>query len=435
MIPFITQSTSASQEFGVLAVRETFGERLFQMLVIGSVLLEIVVFHEPAPVDAVIIFALGLGLFLGNLDFSTVTKWSVVCLAIFALGNLASMYDPFDLTRAVWYVFVTMYLIGSWFFFVGVIGRYGTGFMSVLIDTYCFAGLVSALLGIGGYFHLLPHENLLLLQGRARGLFKDCNVFGPFLVPVALFALTKLMNPKSTGAAKASALISFLAGVVAMLVCFSRACWLNLGVAIVVFFGLHAMLAYSGKRVLPRIRTGVLVVVAGGVASVVLMNTAAVKDMMAVRVTQNGLQKYDRIRFATQLLSLDVAEERPLGIGPGQAELVFGYATHSMYLRILSENGVIALLALLGFIGATIGRSWTVMQHTRNPWVRELNVVILACIAGHLVNSVVIDTVHWRHIWFIYALPWANVRLPSSVLRRRVMQPAPILATQPLETA
>ena len=179
----------------------------------------------------------------------------------------------------------------------------------------------------------------------------------------------------------------------------------------------------------------VVVVVAGGVASVVLMNTAAVKDMMAVRVTQNGLQKYDRIRFATQLLSLDVAEERPLGIGPGQAELVFGYATHSMYLRILSENGVIALLALLGFIGATIGRSWTVMQDTRNPWIRELNVVILACIAGHLVNSVVIDTVHWRHIWFIYALPWANVRLPSSVLRRRVMQPAPILATQPLETA
>src|SRR5579871_780218 len=287
-------SPISRQEFGVLEGRETFGERLFQMLVIGSVLLEIVVFHEPAPVDAVIIFALGLGLFLGNLDFSTVTKWSVVCLAIFALANLLSMYDPLDITRAVWYVFVTVYLIASWFFFVGVIGRYGTGFMSVLIDTYCFAGLVSALLGIGGYFHVLPHQNLLLLQGRARGLFKDCNVFGPFLVPVVLFALTKLMNPKSAWPAKVSALVSFLAGVVAMLVCFSRACWLNLGVALAVFFGLHAVLAYSGKRLLPRIRTGILVVLAGALAAIVLMETPAVKDMLAVRVTENGLQKYDR---------------------------------------------------------------------------------------------------------------------------------------------
>ena len=384
----------------------------------GALLLEIVVFHEPAPVDAAIIFALGLGLLLGNLDFAAISRLPLACLAVFALCNLVSMYDPYDLTRAIWYVFVTLYLIASWFFFVGVIGRYGTPFMRILIDAYCLAGLISALIGIGGYFHLLPHQNLLLLQGRARGLFKDCNVYGPFLVPVALFALNTLMKSAAARRVKTFALISFLASVVAMLLCFSRACWLNLGISLAVFFVLHLVVAHSGQRARPRIQTGAVVVLAGGLAALALINTSTVKGMLSMRVTENGLQRYDRIRFATQRLSLEAAEERPLGIGPGQAELVFGYATHSMYLRILSENGVLALAAVLGFIIATSVRSWTIVRRTRDPWLRQLNVVILACIAGHLANSVVIDTVHWRHIWFIYALPWANVRIPDRMFGR-----------------
>jgi O-antigen ligase len=142
--------------------------------------------------------------------------------------------------------------------------------------------------------------------------------------------------------------------------------------------------------------------------------------MLSQRVTSTGLQDYDRVRFATQGLSLQIAEERPLGIGPGQAEEVLGYATHSMYLRILSENGITALLALLVFIGATMARALTVVRRGENQWFRELNLAVLACVAGHLINSIFIDTVHWRHIWFIYALPWAPARLRVSAWRSRL---------------
>jgi hypothetical protein len=87
-----------------------------------------------------------------------------------------------------------------------------------------------------------------------------------------------------------------------------------------------------------------------------------------------------------------------------------------MYIRILSENGVVALLALLVFIGSTAVRSVSIIQRAEDPWFRQVNLVALACIAGHLVNSFVIDTVHWRHIWFIYAIPWAPVRLREYAL-------------------
>jgi len=51
------------------------------------------------------------------------------------------------------------------------------------------------------------------------------------------------------------------------------------------------------------------------------------------------------------------------------------------------------------------------MRHAADPWIREVNLAVFACICGHLVNSFVIDTVHWRHIWFIYGLPWVSAPL------------------------
>jgi hypothetical protein len=60
---------------------------------------------------------------------------------------------------------------------------------------------------------------------------------------------------------------------------------------------------------------------------------------------------------------------------------------------------------------STAVRSVRLIEQAEDPWYREVNLVVFACIAGHLVNSFVIDTVHWRHIWFIYAIPWAPARL------------------------
>jgi hypothetical protein len=47
--------------------------------------------------------------------------------------------------------------------------------------------MVAALAGSIGYFELIPgaHE-MMTRYGRATGLFKDPNVFGPFLLPAML---------------------------------------------------------------------------------------------------------------------------------------------------------------------------------------------------------------------------------------------------------
>jgi hypothetical protein len=388
----------------------------FQTLVIAALCLEIFVFIEPAPVDAVLMFALAAGLVLRKLAFHSMGTVPLMALIAFALANLISMYDPLDPERAVWYVLVTLYLIATWFFFVGLLGHYGKPFMTTMINAYSVAGFISALLGILGYFHLVPFWSQLLLQGRARGLFKDCNVYGPFFVPITLFALLRIMDGRVRWREKITPVVMLIPAVIAMFLSFSRACWLNWGMALAVFFS--GQLVFSGLRrelsrqeIRTRIRIGAGVLITGVISIALLMLTPAVSDMLGKRLTSNGLQDYDRIRFATQSLAIATAEERPFGIGPGQAEVVFDYATHSMYVRLLSENGVLGLMALLVFIVATIARCTAVIQRAEDPWFREVNLIVLACIAGHLFNSFVIDTVHWRHIWFIYALPWAPVRL------------------------
>src|ERR1700761_4147162 len=100
-------------------------DSVFRAFVILAILLEIVVFIEPAPVDAVLMLCLGAALILGKLRFPTLTAVPVVALVLFAVANIVSMYDPIDAERAAFYALVTFYLMASWFFFVGVAGFYG----------------------------------------------------------------------------------------------------------------------------------------------------------------------------------------------------------------------------------------------------------------------------------------------------------------------
>ena len=402
-------------------------DSIFRALVLLAILLEIVVYVEPAPVDLVLMMGLGIALILGKLRFPSLSAIPVVSLAVFGLANLVSLYDPLDPSVAFRYLLVTFYLVSTWFFFVGVQGRYGKAFTATMINTYCVAGLLSALLGILAYFGVLPFPDTLLQVGRARGLFKDCNVYGPFFVPAALFALTRIMDSRSTLREKLPALSVFIPSALAILLSFSRACWINFVLALFIF--LVGQVAFTGLRsqlsrrdIRRRMNIGLTILVLGGVAVPLLDELPVVSDMMEQRLTHSGLQDYDRVRFATQELALETAKSHPLGIGPGQVELAFDYSTHSMYVRILTENGPIALLALLAFISATLVRSVTLIQRAEDPWYREINLVVVACIVGHLVNSVVIDTVHWRHIWFIYALPWApaRVRAASAAFASRV---------------
>jgi O-antigen ligase len=144
------------------------------------------------------------------------------------------------------------------------------------------------------------------------------------------------------------------------------------------------------------------------VALVVMLSIPQVRQMIALRLGSDGLQTYDGDRFSTQTKALEMAIEQPFGIGPGQAEIAFDYSTHSTYLRLLSENGPLALSAFVALLALTLLRSIHGARTLKNNNWRIVMAITSASLAGYIVNSFVIDTVHWRHIWLFLALPWAN---------------------------
>jgi O-antigen ligase len=368
-----------------------------------------VVLIEPAPIDIGLMLLLASGLVLNQLEFRDAHALPMLLLGLVAAANLLSTLGASDTARAVWYCSVTLYLLCSWVFFVGLVSKHGLRSVSILLNACVFAGLVSAIVSSLAYFHLIPFQDLLL-YGRPKGLFKDPNVYGPYLVPVAVYAIANLNGPRSRFAIK---LFWACAGVIAtagILLSFSRACWMSYGVSLIGYFALDLIGSPSKKDAVVKLRNLAITVVLVGATLLAAVNIPEVSHMISIRWGSSGLQDYDQDRFETQRRAVDLALERPLGVGPGQAEIHFELSTHSTYVRVLVENGIAGFLALALFLLLSLARSVRLALATRNPRWRMLFGVTAACIAGYLVNSAVIDTVHWRHIWLFLALAWASHR-------------------------
>jgi hypothetical protein len=379
--------------------------RLFPALMGAAFAISSIVLVEPAPIDAVILALFGFGIVFGIVRVRQLPVFPVLLLSGLALANIVSVPASENSTRAVWYCFVTLYMMLSWVLFVGVIHFYGMPALRAMLRGYAFAGCLSVILAMASYFHAIGFQTILLLYGRPKGLFKDPNVFGPFLILIAVLAISGHLPVASRLAQWGTATLASLGIVLS----FSRACWINYAVSLGLFVLLDRLLPSRDPDRRPtslaRLSGLALVVL---LAIAVVLQVPSVRAMLAIRLGQGGMHDYDQLRFQTQGMAVEAAIEQPLGIGPGQAEEVFRYATHSSYIRVLSENGLFGVFCFAGFLLSTlvqaIARACTA---TSRQW-RGIYVASAACLCGHLINSGVVDTVHWRHLWFLLALPWAQ---------------------------
>ena len=72
------------------------------------------------------------------------------------------------------------------------------------------------------------------------------------------------------------------------------------------------------------------------------------------------------------------------------------------------------LLALVG--GTLLLAARTALRRLDFHGLSSLS--LLAAWCGLLVNSLVVDTLHWRHLWLLAALIWANTMLSGPAAGR-----------------
>ncbi len=187
---------------------------------------------------------------------------------------------------------------------------------------------------------------LLVVGPRAKGLFKDPNVLGPFLVPAALILMEETVAPRLLRSRLSTKLVVLSILTIGILFSFSRAAWLNYAVGVFVLFVVLALRRGGGRRALTFVVAG----------------SRAPRSSAALAVTSSftflseraRLQDYDVQRFGAQASGIELAVKYPLGIGPGQFEAVSPISAHSTYVRALSEEGVLGLLVLLALLLLTL---------------------------------------------------------------------------------
>ena len=361
-------------------------------------LLGAVTLVEPAPVDILCGALLVAGALLGWLRFRKQHVAIIMVLVAFALIQLLSVFGAVDPARALRFLGITVYLELTWVLFTGLVTRFGERATMSLGQGYLAGALASAVLGLAVLGGALPVLRPIVMYDamRIQALFKDPNVFGSYLIPGAIYCIVRVV----TGSGRrwmwivASAIL--VAGIV---LSFSRGSWVTLAVALVVAALLLARSA--GRRAWRQLVFGI------GILMITVVIAVAAPQTGSYFKSRLKLQAYDADRFRTQRIAWEAGAAHLLGIGPGQSEAVFQYATHSTWVRVFAESGWFALCAYILLIAASLGRALRSIQCNRDD---AMSWVVFACLVAMLVNGVVIDTLHWRVFWMLLALCWT---LPS----------------------
>lgn len=379
-----------------------------------------VVLVEPAPSDGVFVVLMAVALVGRRFRLVAVPFPVVAALGTLAAFNLLSAVQVADPERAASYFLISV--------FVAAVALWLTGYVvtqrraRLVVRAYLVAAVSSALLGVLALFAPMPGAELLAEGGRARGLFQDPNVFGPFLIPALLIVTEEIIQPRLLSARlpTKAAIAAILA--LGVLFSYSRGAWLNLAVGFVVMGVVLSLRRGGGRRALGLLAIAAMAALIVA-ASVVLTGSG---DFLAERAQP---QAYDQQRFSGQRAGLEPALRYPFGAGPGQFESIAQISAHSTYARVLGEQGfpgLVVLLALLGFTLVAALRNAVIGRGTYGIG----SVALLGAWCGLLVNSFVVDTLHWRHLWIVAALIWAG-----TMRRRRQDTPLPARAGADAPTA
>jgi len=357
---------------------------------------------EPAPADMLLFVVIAVAFVTGRFYIRRVPLIVTVILGVFLALNMLASVELIDLGRGITFFAITLYLVIFALWLTGYVHSARTA--RIVLRAYIAAAVFSATIAVLALFVAFPGHDLLVRGPRAQGLFKDPNVLGPFLVPAALMLLEETVAPRLLRARLATKLVGLSILTIGILFAFSRAAWLNYVIGAFVMFCVLSLRRGGGRR-------AVTFVVSGISAAAVLFAALALTSSFTFLSERARFQSYDVQRFGAQLSGIELAAKYPLGIGPGQFEKISPISAHSTYVRALSEEGMLGLLVLLTLLLLTLvfaGRNAILGRDTYGIG----SAALLAAWCGLLANSIFIDTLHWRHVWFLAALIWAGAARP-----------------------
>ena len=364
------------------------------------------VLNEPAPYE---LYMAGLIVVwaLFGLRVSKPILPLLILLVVFNIGGMISMTQMSNLMDTPLYLAVSLFLAFTAVFFAAVTEAQPQLFR-LIFRAWLVAAVLTATLGIAGYFNAFPGASAFTRYDRAAGAFEDPNVFGPFLVLPAIYMLYRLMTGGVARMPLYALPLLILTG--GIFFSFSRGAWgLFAAASIMLMAGLFLQSA-SGLFKLRIVVMSVLAIALLIIAVLVLLQLPGVGEFFSSRAQL--AQEYDTARlgrFARYLIGFQMAMENPLGIGPLVFGQIYGEDTHDIWLKALLDYGWLGFAAWAVLIGWTLAAGFKLLFRDR-PWQPYL-LCAYVVFTGHVFLGTIIDTDHWRHFYMLLGMVWGCIGL------------------------
>jgi hypothetical protein len=365
-----------------------------------------IAFVEPSPYEVVSFLAFAI-FTVGGLALSPTLLPLALLLVLINIGYSFSASAVIGETGVAMWIMTSWYLAATALFFAAMLGSHTEARLNALLRGCVAGGAIAALAAIVGYFRLFPSaSDMLLLYDRARGTFKDPNVLGAFLIFPMLIALHAVIAGRLRQALLGAFLFALFAA--AVLLSFSRAAWGQVVLTSVIVLLLTFVTTRSPHRRLLTVWLGLAGIVALSALLAILLSIGPVAELFQQRF---GLeQSYDvgeQGRFGRHITGLMLSLDRPLGIGPLQFARYMPEDPHNSYLNAFMSGGWLSGACYLSLVLLTLAFGFRAL-FVATPW-RSAMIVVYAAYVGVAVESVIIDSDHWRHAFLLLGLLWGLI--------------------------
>lgn len=363
------------------------------------------VFIEPSPYEIASLTAM-LFFVLGGLSVHVALLPFAILLILINIGYTASANALLDQKNVVIWVVTSWYLAVTAMFFAAMLGTNTQARLAALMRGCMIAGVIAAVAGVAAYFRLIPGSAELLLYDRARGTFKDPNVFGAFLVLPALLALQMVIAGRFARAARGMLLLALFT--VAILLSFSRGAWGQLAFTGALVLALTFLTTPSANQ-----RLRIVLIAMAGVAAMAMLLAALLSVEVVANLFKERMslgQDYDvgeTGRFGRHLLGAILALDVPFGIGPLQFSKIFPEDPHNSYLNAFMSGGWLSGVCYPTLVLLTLAYGLRCV-FIATPWQSTM-IVIYSAYAGMMIESIVIDSDHWRHVFLLLGVLWGLI--------------------------
>jgi O-antigen ligase len=399
------------------ASRGGLGVRLLHSVLFLTILISFLVFIEPSPYEFISLL-LGFTCLLAGLRLDRKLLPLIILLLLYNLGGAFALIPVINDEAAVRFVAVSFYLAITAIIFATIFSTKPDRRAAILRTAYIIAGVCVAITGIIGYFKLVPGAEIFTLYNRAKGSFKDPNVYGPFMVLPMLFLLQAML----IRGVRISYLIAALTMAVGLFLSFSRAAWAHMVFSAVMMI---ALMFVTSDSIRFRARLVSFTVMATLVAVGMLGALLAVGNVGTVFKERATLTQYydkgESGRFANQRNSISELIELPNGYGPLQFRYHFSNDPHQVYLNAFASYGWLGGFSYLTLVLLTLWLGFRTV-FVRTPW-QSYCIATVSTFTGVALEGLVIDTDHWRHYFLLVGMIWGFAIATINWQRRNAQSP------------